>query len=136
MGLTLSQKVVANPGTFAESSELDRRPDLRVPSTEPRLIVSLRLTCESIAVSNRRVGFYETHLPVHNGVLIEQGRMRLLIDRRFSTRCGRSVPHRHRRLRCVAAVIGSTLVSLPGRQVLKRGLLFGIGKGNCSTVIT
>jgi hypothetical protein len=75
MGLTLSQKVVANPGTFAEGSELDRRPDLRVPSTEPRLIVSLRLTCESIAVSNRRVGFYETHLPVHNGVLIEQAPM-------------------------------------------------------------
>ena len=116
MGLTLSQKVVANPGTFAESSELDRRPDLRVPSTEPRLIVSLRLTCESIAVSNRRVGFYETHLPVHNGVLIEQGRVRLFIDRRFGARSGRSVPHRHRRLRLCGYGYRQPSVSLPGRQ--------------------
>jgi hypothetical protein len=42
-----------------EDSEPDRRRDLRVPPTEPRLIVSLLPYCDSIDVSNRSAGFYE-----------------------------------------------------------------------------
>jgi hypothetical protein len=59
---------------------------------------------------------YETGLPSNESDPLGQGRMRPSIDRRFGARSGRSVPHRHRCLRCAAAVTGSTPVSLSRRQ--------------------